>query len=291
MNTFEEGLRSTKKTFLGRLSTIFMGQQQISEELLDEIEEVLLSADLGLEATRRVVECLSARVKKDKYLNKEQLMELLKSEMYALLPVDDTQSFPLQMDGSLYTILLVGVNGVGKTTTAARLAYGYQQKGASVILGAADTFRAAAIDQLQTWGQRLGVEVVAKNMGSDPGSVAYETIAVAQRQRAQVAIIDTAGRLHNKKHLMEELAKIRRVMGKAIPNAPDETLLVLDAGTGQNAFAQTEAFLSATQITGFVLTKLDGTSRGGVLFGISFAASAACAVCRSRRAARGSLSL
>ena len=270
MNSFEEGLRATKSHLWGRLGRALMGKQQIDEELLDEIEETLICADLGLETTQRLMASLGERIKKDKYFGKENLFEQLKAEMCRLLPsAPSSASFAANPEGSPYTILLVGVNGVGKTTTAARLAYLYQQQGASVILGAADTFRAAAISQLQSWGHRLEIPVVAKEMGSDPGAVAYATLTEATRTQTQVAIIDTAGRLHNKKHLMEELSKIRRVMGKALAGAPQEVLLVLDATTGQNAFVQAEGFVSATQVTGLVLTKLDGSARGGVLLGVS----------------------
>lgn len=265
---FEQGLRRTQSHFWGRLSRTLMGKRAVEESLLDEIEEILLSADVGLKATQQIISALEARVQKDKYLGKEQLMQLLQEEMQHCLPTGAKRP-PFSRSAAVQVILLVGVNGTGKTTTAARLAYGYQQQGAKVLLGAADTFRAAAIEQLQHWGQRLNIPVVAKNIGTDPSAVAYATLTEALQNHKEVVIVDTAGRLHNKQHLMDELSKLRRVMTKVIPEAPHEVLLVLDASTGQNALLQAKAFIEATQVTGLVLTKLDGTAKGGVVLGIA----------------------
>ena len=266
--SFRQGLLRTKTYFFSRLGRAFLGRESVTEEMMDEIEEALLSSDVDLETTQRIISGLSLRAKQLSYFDKTELLKLLKEEVQGCLSAAAELPYPLPPAGETRVVLLVGVNGVGKTTTAARLAYGYQQQGASVVLGAADTFRAAAIDQLEGWGQRLGLPVVAKNMGSDPSAVAYATLTEAKKTQTQVAIIDTAGRLHNKKHLMEELAKLHRVMGKVLPRAPHEVLLVLDASVGQNAFAQAEAFREATQVTGLVLTKLDGTAKGGVLIGL-----------------------
>ena len=266
---FQRGLHATKHRFLGRLGRWVVGKKHVGEEELDTLEEALLAADVDLDTTQRLLNALIQRVKRQPYLSENELFALLGEEMMACLPLSDLPPYPLSPNATLHVVLLVGVNGVGKTTTAARLAHAYVQRGASVCLGAADTFRAAAIDQLAEWGERLSIAVISKPMGSDPSAVAFDTLKYAQDKGIQVAIIDTAGRLHNKKHLMDELAKLHRVMGKACPGAPHESLLVLDATTGQNAFAQADAFLAATSVNGIVLTKLDGTAKGGVLLGIA----------------------
>ena len=261
-------MEQKKIKFFGRIGRSLIGRSSIESDLLDTVEETLLCADVGLDTTSQIVQGLQKRVRTDKYIGKEQLMQLLKEEMMDCFPTVDAET-PFPIANQPHIILLVGVNGTGKTTTAARLGHAYQLRGNSVVLGAADTFRAAAVSQLKRWADRLHIEIVSKETGADPNAVAYATVQHASETKTQVAIIDTAGRLHNKKTLMDELTKVHRVLGKALPSAPHEVLLVLDANTGQNAFLQAEAFLAATKVTGLVLTKLDGTAKGGVLLGIA----------------------
>ena len=269
IHSFEKGLGASKERFFERLGRRFVGKQKVTEEQLDHFEASLLAADVDLDTTRQLIEGLVRRVKKQAYLSKEELLGFLAAEALAFLPSNGFSPYAIQNNSTPHAILIVGINGVGKTTTAARLAYAYKQRGHSVCLGSADTFRAAAIDQLRLWATRLSLPLVAKEMGTDPSAVAYQTLVQSKAQGQQVAIIDTAGRLHTKKHLMDELSKLCRVMNKALPGAPHETLLVLDATTGQNAFVQAEAFLAATRVSGIVLTKLDGTAKGGVLLGVA----------------------
>lgn len=261
----DQALSTSKATFWSNLSKVLIGKTTVDEKVLDELEEILLSADIGIDTTLKIIQRLEARVAKEKYLHVSELENLLREEIKNLITV--TNQSPAE-SASPYIILVVGVNGVGKTTTIGKLAGLYKQAGKQVVLGAADTFRAAAIDQLKLWGERVGVPVVARAMHADPSSVAYETVQQAIQTHADVAIIDTAGRLHTKVNLMHELAKIKRTIEKLLPTAPHETLLVIDGTTGQNAFLQTSAFTQATQVTGLVVTKLDGTAKGGVVIGI-----------------------
>jgi fused signal recognition particle receptor len=262
------GIAETKQSFWARFSKAVAGKSQINDAVLDALEELLIAADVGVETTVKIIARLERRVARDKYLTTTDLDQLLREEIAALLVVTN----PSQVMDSLpmpYVILVVGVNGVGKTTTIGKLAAQYQQTGRQVILGAADTFRAAAVGQLQQWGQRAGAAVVSRGRHTDPAAVAHETIQEGLRVQADVIIIDTAGRLHTKVHLMQELAKIRRTIQKLIPEAPHEVLLVLDGSTGQNAFVQAEAFTKATAVTALAITKLDGTAKGGVVIGIA----------------------
>lgn len=261
-----QGLAKTKQSFWHKMGKAIAGRSQVDEVVLDELEGMLISADVGVETTVKIIERLEKRVARDKYLATSELDQLLKEEMAALLPapVASTTS-----GNAPYVILVVGVNGVGKTTTIGKLAAQYKQAGQQVILGAADTFRAAAVEQLQQWGERVGVPVVARGQHTDPAAVAHETIQEGLRTQADVILIDTAGRLHTKVNLMQELAKIRRTIQKLIPEAPHEVLLVLDGSTGQNAFVQAEAFTQATAVTALAITKLDGTAKGGVVLGIA----------------------
>jgi fused signal recognition particle receptor len=267
-----EGLQKTKESVFVRLSRAVVGKAKVDDEVLDKLEEVLVSSDVGVETTLTIIDRIEARVARDKYLNTSELNTILKEEIISLL--EDNLTGAESDNNSLlsatpHVILIVGVNGSGKTTTIAKLAYQYRQAGKKVLLGAADTFRAAAIDQLQIWADRAGVSVVKQQMGSDPASVAYDSIKSAVAGGYDIVIIDTAGRLHNKINLMNELSKIKRVMEKVMPGAPHEVILVLDGSTGQNAFEQAKQFTAATDVTALAITKLDGTAKGGVVIGIS----------------------
>lgn len=268
----DKGLEKTKESVFKKLSRAVVGKSRVDEEVLDNLEEVLITSDVGVDTTLRIIERIEGRVSKDKFLNTSELNSILKEEIATLLEENNSglvASFDEPLPKKPYVIMVVGVNGVGKTTTIGKLAHHFKQGGKKVVLGAADTFRAAAVDQLVIWAERVGVEIVKQDMGSDPASVAYDTLASAVSSDADVVIIDTAGRLHNKVNLMNELSKINRVMQKVIPDAPHEILLVLDGSTGQNAFEQAKQFTTATQVNALALTKLDGTAKGGVVIGIS----------------------
>lgn len=266
----QKSLDKTKESVFKKLSRAIAGKSTVDDEVLDNLEEVLVSSDVGVETTLQVIERLQERVKRDKYLGTAELNRVLREEISALLVGNKPAADPWQEEGKKpYVIMVVGVNGVGKTTTIGKLAYLFKQNGAKVVLGAADTFRAAAVEQLQEWGRRVDVPVVAQNMGSDPASVAFDTLKSAVAKDADLVIIDTAGRLHNKVGLMNELTKIKNVMRKVVPDAPHEVLLVLDASTGQNAIEQAKQFTAATEVNALALTKLDGTAKGGVAIGIS----------------------
>ncbi len=270
--SLDKGLEKTKESVFSKLSRAVIGKTKVDEEVLDSLEEILISSDVGVNTTLKIIERIEKRVLQDKYVGTSELNGILRSEIAALLEENnsaDVADFDLPKTGNPYVILVVGVNGVGKTTTIGKLAFQFKAAGKSVILGAADTFRAAAIDQLQIWADRVGVPIVRQNMGSDPASVAYDTLLSAKASNADVVIIDTAGRLHNKINLMNELSKVKKVMQKVFPDAPDEVLLVLDGSTGQNAFEQAKQFTLATEVTALALTKLDGTAKGGVVIGIS----------------------
>jgi fused signal recognition particle receptor len=270
--SLNKGLEKTKESVFHKLSRAVVGKSQVDEDVLDNLEEVLVSSDVGVETTLSIIARIEARVAKDKYLNTSELNVILKEEIVALLGKNqsDTESdFSSPLKNVPYVIMVVGVNGAGKTTTIAKLAYQFKAAGKKVIVGAADTFRAAAIEQLQIWTDRVGVPLVKQQMGSDPASVAYDTLRSAVAAESDVVIIDTAGRLHNKINLMTELSKIKRVMEKVIPDSPHEVLLVLDGSTGQNAFEQARQFTAATNVTAMAITKLDGTAKGGVVIGIS----------------------
>lgn len=269
----EKGLSTTKESVFKKLSRIVAGKSKVDDEVLDNLEEVLITSDVGIETTLKIIKRIEERVSHDKYMGSSELNRILKEEIGKLLEENNSSSVDVDFFSKTlpkpYIILVVGVNGVGKTTTIGKLAYQFKKAGKSVLLGAADTFRAAAIDQLTIWSQRVGVEIVRQQMGSDPASVAYDTIASAMSKNIDVVIIDTAGRLHNKINLMNELTKIKNVMKKIVPDAPHEVLLILDASTGQNAFEQAKQFTLATEVTALALTKLDGTAKGGVVLGIS----------------------
>lgn len=270
--SLDQGLEKTKESVFKKLGRVIVGKTKVDDEVLDNLEEVLISSDVGVETTLKIIGRIEARASREKYLNTSELNTILKEEIAALLEENNSQDvadFDLPNVGEPYVIMVVGVNGVGKTTTIGKLAYNFKQAGKKVVIGAADTFRAAAIDQLEIWAQRVDVPIIKQKMGSDPASVAYDTVASAKSQGADVVIIDTAGRLHNKINLMNELSKIKTVMQKVIPNAPNEVLLVLDGSTGQNAFEQAKQFTKATEVTALALTKLDGTAKGGVVIGIS----------------------
>lgn len=271
--TLDKGLEKTKQSFLSKLTRSVVGKSKVDADVLDELEEILVSSDVGVETTLKIIDRIEARVARDKFLNTSELNAVLKEEIAALLAENETSApkdFSLPDHGGLpHVIMVVGVNGVGKTTTIGKLANQFKQHNKKVVLGAADTFRAAAVDQLIIWSQRVGVPIVQQGMGADPASVAFDTLQSAKSQGADVVIIDTAGRLHNKVNLMNELSKIRRVMEKVIPGAPHEVLLVLDGSTGQNAFEQAKQFMLATEINALAITKLDGTAKGGVVIGIS----------------------
>lgn len=270
----DRGLSKTRENVFSRLTRAVAGKSKIDDEVLDNLEEVLVSSDVGVETTLRIIDRVSKRVARDKYLTTTELNTILREEIAGLLEQnkathDVSSGFDAPLPSKPYVILVVGVNGVGKTTTIAKLAYNFRQAGRSVLLGAADTFRAAAIEQLKIWSERAGVPMVSQQMGADPASVAYDTVKSAVAAGTDIVIIDTAGRLHNKVGLMNELSKIRRVMEKVIPSAPHEVLLVLDGSTGQNAFEQARQFTAATEVNALAITKLDGTAKGGVVIGIS----------------------
>lgn len=268
----DQGLSKTKESVFSKLTRAIAGKSKVDDEVLDNLEEVLIGSDVGVETTLRIIERIEKRVSRDKYVNTSELNSILKEEIGFLLS-ENNQEVPKEFDAPLpskpYVIMVVGVNGVGKTTTIGKMAYQYSQAGKKVYLGAADTFRAAAVDQLVVWGERAGVPVIRQKMGADPASVAYDTIASAKANDADIVIIDTAGRLHNKVNLMNELTKIKNVMQKVVPDAPHEVMLVLDGSTGQNAFEQAKQFTKATDVSSLAVTKLDGTAKGGVVIGIS----------------------
>tara|TARA_B100000795_G_C22793601_1_gene438224 strand:+ start:620 stop:1570 length:951 start_codon:yes stop_codon:yes gene_type:complete len=268
----DSGLEKTKESIFSKLAKTVVGKSKVDDEVLDNLEEVLITSDVGVDTTLKIIERIESRVSKDKYIGTDQLNTILKEEIAELLDENNLGSnhgYDLPADKKPYVIMIVGVNGVGKTTTIGKLAHQFKKSGKSVILGAADTFRAAAVEQLIIWSKRVGVPIVEQGMEADPASVAFDTLQSAVSKNADVVLIDTAGRLHNKAHLMEELSKIKRVMNKIIPNAPHEVLLVLDGSTGQNAFEQAKEFTKATDITSLALTKLDGSAKGGVVIGIS----------------------
>ena len=270
--TLDKGLEKTKSSFFEKLSKAVAGKSKVDDHVLDNLEEVLVTSDVGVQTTLKIIERVETRVAKDKYLGTEELNLILREEIAALLSETDSGNateFLVNSQAKPYVVMVVGVNGAGKTTTIGKLAYQLKKQGLEVVLGAADTFRAAAIDQLQVWAERVNIPIVKQNMGSDPASVAFDTLESAVSSRADVVIIDTAGRLHNKVNLMNELTKIKRVMQKVVPNAPHEILLVLDGSTGQNAFEQAKQFTAATDVNALAVTKLDGTAKGGVVIGIS----------------------
>ena len=270
--TLDKGLEKTKQNVFSKLTRAVAGKSKVDDEVLDDLEEILVTSDVGVDTTIKIIRRIEERAAKDKYVSTSELNGILKSEITALLTENNTGSnneWTLPEDARPYVILVVGVNGVGKTTTIGKLAYQFKQAGKKVYLGAADTFRAAAVEQIQIWGDRVGVPVVKQQMGADPASVAFDTLQSAKANGADVVIIDTAGRLHNKVGLMNELKKIKDVMKKVVPDAPHEVLLVLDGSTGQNAFEQARQFAAVTQITSLAITKLDGTAKGGVVIGIS----------------------
>ena len=271
--TLDKGLEKTKESFFGKLTRSVVGKSKVDEDVLDELEEILISSDVGVNTTLKIIDRINERIARDKYVGTDELNTVLKEEIAALLSENATNS-PTEYtlpnhNGNPHVIMVVGVNGVGKTTSIGKLANQYKQAGKKVVLSAADTFRAAAVDQLIIWADRVGVPIVHQGMGADPASVAFDALTSAKAQGADVVIIDTAGRLHNKVNLMNELSKIKRVMEKVIPDAPHEVLLVLDGSTGQNAYEQAKQFALATTLTGLVITKLDGTAKGGVVIGIS----------------------
>jgi fused signal recognition particle receptor len=270
--SLDQGLQKTKEGFLSKISKAVAGKSTVDEEVLDNLEEALVSADVGVDTTIEIIKKIEARVAKDKYLGTSELNRILKEEIEELLvdaPAANSYAFDSDLPTKPYIILVVGVNGVGKTTTIGKLAHNFKQAGKNVLLGAADTFRAAAVDQLTIWSERVGVPIVKQDMGSDPAAVAFDTAQSAVAKGSEVVLIDTAGRLHNKAHLMEELSKIKRVIQKVIPDAPHEVLLVLDGSTGQNALEQAKHFTAATDVSALAITKLDGTAKGGVVLAIA----------------------
>ncbi|MGZ8558682.1 MAG: signal recognition particle-docking protein FtsY [Chitinophagaceae bacterium] len=270
--TLDQGLQKTKEGFFAKITKAIAGKSTVDEEVLDSLEEALVSADVGIETTVKIIEQIEKRVSKDKYLNTGELNKMLQEEIEAILvdaPHSNNYAFDSDLPSKPYIILVVGVNGVGKTTTIGKLAYNFKQAGKSVLLGAADTFRAAAVDQLTIWSERAGVPIVKQDMGSDPAAVAFDTVQSALARQADVVLIDTAGRLHNKAHLMDELGKIKRSVQKVIPGAPHEVLLVLDGSTGQNAVEQAKHFIATTDVSALAITKLDGTAKGGVVLAIA----------------------
>ncbi|MEZ4841203.1 MAG: signal recognition particle-docking protein FtsY [Flavobacteriaceae bacterium] len=270
--TLDKGLEKSKTTFFSKLSKAVAGKSKVDDDVLDNLEEVLVSSDVGVATTLKIIERIEARVAKDKYLGTDELNQILREEIAGLLSetnIGNETEFTIPVDKKPYVIMVVGVNGVGKTTTIGKLAAQFKKQGLKVMLGAADTFRAAAIDQLQVWADRVDVPIIRQQMGSDPASVSYDTVQSAINQNVDVVIIDTAGRLHNKVNLMNELSKIKRVMQKVVSDAPHDVLLVLDGSTGQNAFEQAKQFTKATEVTSLAVTKLDGTAKGGVVIGIS----------------------
>lgn len=270
--TLDKGLEKTKQSVFSKIARAVAGKSKVDDDVLDNLEEVLITSDVGVETTLKIIKRIEERVARDKYVSVSELNSILRDEIAALLTENnsiDNDTWDLPSDHSPYVILVVGVNGVGKTTTIGKLAYQFKKAGKKVYLGAADTFRAAAVEQLSIWGERVGVPVIKQQMGSDPASVAFDTLSSAKANSADIVLIDTAGRLHNKVGLMNELKKIKDVMKKVIPQAPDEVMLVLDGSTGQNAFEQAKQFSAVTQITSLAITKLDGTAKGGVVIGIS----------------------
>lgn len=270
--SLDKGLEKTKDNFFSKLGKAIVGKDKVDDEVLDNLEEILVTSDVGVETTLKIIDRIQQRVARDKYMNTAELNRILKEEVVALLSPNNpvvASEFDTPADKRPYVIMVVGVNGVGKTTTIGKLSAQFKKRGKSVILGAADTFRAAAVDQLKLWGQRVGVPVIAKGMNTDPSAVAFDAVQEGVRQNADVVIIDTAGRLHTKVNLMNELSKIKRVMQKVVPDAPHEVLLVLDGSTGQNATIQAREFTKATDVTALCITKLDGTAKGGVVIGIS----------------------
>ena len=271
--TLDKGLEKTKQSFFSKIARTIVGKSKVDDEVLDNLEEILITSDVGVETTLKIIERIEERVSKDKFLGTSELNRVLKEEIVGLLSENNSNDISgfsyAKQNGDPYVIMVVGVNGVGKTTTIGKLAHHLKDEGKKVVLGAADTFRAAAVDQLIIWADRVGVPIVQQGMGADPASVAFDALSSAKAQGADIVIIDTAGRLHNKVNLMNELSKIRRVMEKVIPGAPHEVLLVLDGSTGQNAFEQAKQFSLATDINALAITKLDGTAKGGVVIGIS----------------------
>jgi len=270
--TLDKGLEKTKTTFFSKLTKAIAGKSKVDDEVLDNLEEILVSSDVGVNTTLKIITRIEKRVADDKYLGTEELNQILREEISGLLSetnLGEATDFVIPINIKPYVLMVVGVNGVGKTTTIGKLAYQFKKQGYKVVLGAADTFRAAAIDQLQVWADRVGVPLVKQQMGSDPASVAFDTLQSAVSQDADIVIIDTAGRLHNKVNLMNELTKVKRVMQKVVENTPNDVLLVLDGSTGQNAFEQAKQFTAATEVTALAVTKLDGTAKGGVVIGIS----------------------
>lgn len=270
--TLDAGLEKTKESFFGKLSRAIAGKSKVDDDVLDNLEEVLVNSDVGVDTTLNIIKRIEERVARDKYVTTSELNNVLRDEISSLLTennTEDTEGYNIPADKHPYVIMVVGVNGVGKTTTIGKLAYQFKQAGKKVMLGAADTFRAAAVEQLVIWGERVGVPVVKQQMGSDPASVAFDTLSSAVKNDVDVVLIDTAGRLHNKKGLMDELSKIKRVMQKIVPEAPHDVMLVLDGSTGQNAFEQARQFTAATEVTSMAITKLDGSAKGGVVIGIS----------------------
>lgn len=268
----DQGLEKSKKNFFGKLGKAIVGKSKVDDEVLDELEEILVTSDVGVDTTLKIIQRIEERVARDKYVNTSELDRILREEIAGLLSEnhsEDLDGFHIPADKKPYVIMVVGVNGVGKTTTIGKLSARYIQQGKKVVLGAGDTFRAAAVDQLKLWGERVNAQVVSKGMNTDPAAVAFEAVKQGVEQGADVIIVDTAGRLHTKVNLMNELAKIRRVMGKFMPDVPHETLLVLDGSTGQNAVIQAREFTKATEVTALAITKLDGTAKGGVVIGIS----------------------
>ena len=271
--TLDKGLEKSKESFFNKLARSVVGKSKVDDEVLDNLEEVLITSDVGVETTLKIIEKIEERVSRDKFMGVEELNIILKEEIISLLEENNTSrevNFEIpKHEGHPHVIMVVGVNGVGKTTTFGKLAHQFKQQGSNVVLGASDTFRAAAVDQLIIWSERVGVSIVQQGMGADPASVAFDTLESAKAQNADVVIVDTAGRLHNKVNLMNELGKIKRVMDKVVPGAPHEVLLVLDGSTGQNAYEQAKQFAAATDINALAITKLDGTAKGGVVIGIS----------------------
>lgn len=270
--TLDTGLEKSKTSMVDKLTRAVAGKSKVDDEILDDLEDILVTSDVGVDTTLKIIKRIEERVARDKYVGTSELKSILRDEVAALLAENGTtdgESFTLPAEAHPYVIMVVGVNGVGKTTTIGKLSYQFKQQGKRIVLGAADTFRAAAIEQLEIWGERVGVPVIKQQMGSDPASVAFDTLQSAVAQDADVVIIDTAGRLHNQVSLMNELSKIKRVMAKVVPDAPHEVLLVLDGSTGQNAFEQAKQFTAATDVSALAITKLDGTAKGGVVIGIS----------------------